>query len=77
MPQRRADRAPGGVDAGDQQQPHRAGDVPRVQLVAVQLHIDQVRGQVVAGVVDVVADLVQEVVEERAEFGDPLVRAAR
>ena len=67
VPQRGADRAPGGVDAGDQQQHDRADDVVWAELLAVQLGVDEVGREVIAGVVHVVADLVVEVVEQGAE----------
>ncbi len=64
MPERGADRAPGGVDAGDQQQHDRADDVLRLELLAIQLGVDQVGREVITRVIDVLADLVVEVVEE-------------
>ena len=42
-------RAPGGVDAGDQEQPQRADHVLRGQRLALELDADEVADQIVAG----------------------------
>ncbi len=65
VPQGGADRAPGGVDAGDEQQGHRADDVRRVEPAAVELRVDQVGREVVTRVAQVVLDLREQVVEQR------------
>jgi len=57
VPQGGADRAGGRVDAGDQQQRHRADHVRSAELAAVHLGVDQERGQVVARVIEVVVNL--------------------
>ena len=72
VPQRGADRRPGGVDPGDHQQDHGAADVLHRQLAAADLGLDQERGQVVPGVGQVVLDLGVHVVVELAEHRLPL-----
>jgi hypothetical protein len=57
MPERGADRRPGGVDPGDHQQDHRAADMASAQLGAADLGLQQERGDVVARVGDMVGDL--------------------
>ena len=66
VPQRRADRRPRGVDAGDHEQHHRAADVIGVQLVAVELGLEQEDGEVVARVREVLLDARVEVRVELA-----------
>ena len=72
MPEGGADGAPGGVDARDEDQDHRAKDVLQGQLLAVDLRVEQERRQVVAGVVLVVLDLGHEVLLHRNEGFDAL-----
>jgi hypothetical protein len=74
MPQGRADRAPGRVDAGDQQQGHRADDVRGIEPVTVQFGVDQVAGEVLARVLEVVAYLCLQVVEQPADPLDAFLR---
>ena len=61
VPQRRADRRPCGVDAGDQEQHDRAAHVFGLELHAVDLGVEHVRREVVARIVEVVGDLHVEV----------------
>jgi hypothetical protein len=70
VPEGGPDGRPGGVDTGDHQQDHRAADQLDRQLVAVDLRLDQERGEVVPGVGDMVFDLG---VHEGVDVGEPLV----
>jgi hypothetical protein len=74
MPEGGSDRAPGGVDAGDEQQGHRADDVRRVELATLEFRVDQVGREVVARVCEVVLNLREQVVEERRHPGQTLLR---
>src|SRR5262249_17400990 len=65
MPQGGADRAPRRVDAGDEQQGHRANDVRGVELAAVEFRVDQVGCEVLPRVAEVVLNLREQVVEQR------------
>ena len=69
VPEARADGAPRRVDAGQQQQHHRAADVLVGQLRPSSSTLQQVRREVVAWVLAVVGDLAVEVVVERLEAG--------
>ena len=66
VPERRADRRPRGVDAGDHEQDHRAAHVVGVELLAVELRVEQERREVVLRVRDVLGDAVVEVAVELA-----------
>ena len=77
VPDRRTDRRPRRVDAGDEQQEDRAADVLRGELVAVDLDLEQVAGEVVARVVDVVLHLAEDVVVEALERRRRAPRARR
>ncbi len=67
VPERRTDRRPRGVDAGDEQQDDRTAHVLGSELVALDLDLEQVAGEVVARVVDVVLHLGEDVVVEPLE----------
>jgi hypothetical protein len=70
VPQGGAYGRPGGVDPGDHQQDHGAADLLDRQLMAVDLRLDQERGEVIPRVGDVVLDLGVHV---GVDFGEPLV----
>ena len=74
VPQRGADRAPGRVDAGDEQQGHRADHVGRFELAAVQLRVDEVAGEVPTRVVEMLVDLREEVFKHPRDALDALIR---
>ena len=61
VPQRCADRRPGGVDAGDHQQDHRAPDVLRRQFVAIELGREEEARQVLARLGQVLFDARRDV----------------
>ena len=64
VPQRRADGAPGRVDAGDEDQRRHAEHDAVVDRLAVHLGGEQLAQQVVAGVLAALLELAQEVVEQ-------------
>jgi hypothetical protein len=74
MPQGGADRAPGGVDAGDEKQGHRADDVRRVELATLEFGVDEVGREIVTRVLEMVLDLGEQVAEERRHPGETLLR---
>ena len=51
MPQACADRAPGGVDAGDEQQTERAEEVVVAERIAVDARGQQIADEIVAGII--------------------------
>ena len=64
VPQRRSDGAPRRVDASQEQQRDRAADMAHLERDSVHLRVEEVRGEIVARVVDVVLHLVAEVLEQ-------------
>ena len=70
MPQRGADRAPGGVDAGDQEQPQRAQHMDVGQRLAVLVpgvhqRRDQIVGRVLLAVLDMAGEIGRHLVDRR------------
>src|SRR5207247_10757264 len=64
MPERGADAAPGGIDAGEEQEERRAEHVRLGYRLAVDLSIKKIRDEVVFRVLLVLLDAVPEVEED-------------
>src|SRR5215470_5400148 len=62
VPQARPDRAPGGVDASDQQKPQRTDNVLRLHRLAVELGFVQVANEIVGGLLQALVDMPHEIV---------------
>jgi len=72
VPDRRTNRRPRGIDAGHENQHHRAEDVFERQVLAVEFRVQEIRREVIGGAVHVLFDLGDEVLLDRLELDDAL-----